>query len=364
MAQDIILFAGNSHLEFARGIAHQLGVPLHEPDESDRRGPTIKWFSNGNVLVDPKINVRGKHVFVIQTQASGRALLGKDAAGNDLFGMNLSVSDMIMELYWMVHALTSAGARVTVVMPYMPYIRSDKLDHPRSSIGARIFADLLTTVGAKGILLMEPHFQQIHGFFDQLRIKVDTLNMKPIFGYEILSTSERGRTVFVAPDIGEAKHLGPFVSMLKFGIAIINKDRTADDEHAVAQQMVGEVGGRDTWVVDDEAMSLGTLIEAADVCQAKGAHSLRAAIAHPVLTSLNGLRRVQEHPLIQELLVTDTIPVPPEKRILIPKLRIRSVVPEFARSIAVLAASPDDDNSLDAYKESLYQPIHDLLGRM
>ena len=73
--KDFLLFAGNSHLGFARAIARQLGVVLHEPDESDRRGPTIKWFSNGNVLVDPKINVRGKHCFVIQTQAPGRALI-------------------------------------------------------------------------------------------------------------------------------------------------------------------------------------------------------------------------------------------------------------------------------------------------
>lgn len=359
MSKKFMLFAGNSHLEFARAIALELGVPLHEPDESDKRGPMIKWFSNGNVLIDIKCNVRGKHVFVIQTQAPGRALLGKDASGADVFGPELSVSDMIMELWWIVHTLACAGARVTVVMPYMPYIRSDKQDHPRASIGARIFADILTNVGARGLLLMEPHFMQIHGFFDQLRIKVDTLNMKPIFGLEILRADE-GKTVFVAPDIGEAKHLGPFVSMLGLPIAIINKDRKADDEQASAEQLVGTVDGLNCWVVDDETMSCGTLIEAADFCQKRGARTLRAAIAHPILSSPEGLRQVQAHPLIAELLVTDTIPVPPEKRV--PKLRIRSVVPEFARAIRILAASPqDEDNSLDAFKESLYQPINDLV---
>lgn len=365
MSQDFLLFAGNSHPEFARALAKKLGVPLHEPDQKDRRGPTIKWFSNGNVLVDIKCNVRGKRVFVVQTQAPGRALIGKTPEGADILGQNLSVSDMIMELYFMVHALTCAGANVTVVVPYMPYIRSDKQDHPRASIGARIFADLLTSVGARGILLMEPHFQQIHGFFDQKVLKVDTLNMKPIFGYEVLATSDRHRTVFVAPDIGEAKHLGPFVSMLKFGLAVINKERFGDDENAQAQQLVGSVEGRDCVVIDDETMSCKTLLEAADFCHRMGARSMRGFIAHPVLTSLDGLRKVQAHPLITELQVTDSIPVPEEKRVLIPKLRIRSVVPEFATAISILAAPPSDDdsNSLDGYKESLYRPINDLLAR-
>lgn len=93
----------------------------------------------------------------------------------------------------------------------------------------------------------------------------------------------------------------------------------------------------------------------------KGAASLRAAICHPVLTSAEGLRRVEQHPLIKELLVTDTIPVPPEKRI--SKLRVRSVAPEFARAIEILAARPGEDNSLDAFKESLYTPINDLMKR-
>ncbi|KKR07293.1 MAG: Ribose-phosphate pyrophosphokinase [Parcubacteria group bacterium GW2011_GWC2_39_14] len=360
---DFMLFAGNSHLEFARGIARCLNVPLHEPDEKGDRGPMIKWFSNGNVLVDVKCDVRGKQVFVIQTQAPGRALIGKNTDGTDIFGTALSVSDMIMELYWLVDTLTCAGASVRVVMPYMPYIRSDKMDHPRSSIGARIFADLLTAAGACGLLILEPHFQQIHGFFDRKKIKVDTLNMKPIFGYEILATTDRTRTVFVAPDIGEAKHLGPFVSMLGFPIAIINKDRAEDNETAQAQQLVGNVEGRDCVVIDDETMSCGTLIEAADFCQANGARSLRAAIAHPVLTSLDGLRKVQAHPLITELQVLDGIPISAEKLSICPKLRVHSVTREVAHAISILAAPPGEGHSLEAYKQSLYDPLNDLLAR-
>jgi len=363
MAQDFMLFAGNSHLAFARAVARELDVPLHEPDESDERGPTIKWFSNGNGFVDIKCDVRDRLVFVIQTQATGRALIGKNPDGSDRFGPALSVSDMIMELYWLVDTLTCAGAIVKVVMPYMPYIRSDKLDHPRASIGAKIFADQLTAAGARGILLLEPHFPQIHGFFDRHRIAVDTLNMKPIFGYEILATSDRARTTFVAPDIGEAKHLGPFVSMLRFPIAIINKDRPGDDEKARAQQMTGSVEGRDCWVIDDETMSCGTLLEAANFCLANGARSLRAAIAHPVLTSMDGLRKVQEHPLISELHVLDGIPVSPEKLAICPKLRVRSVAREFAGALRILAAPAGEGHSMEAYRGTLYQPLNDLLAR-
>ncbi len=355
MSKPYMLFAGNSHLSFARQLAMQLGVELHEPDESDGKGPQIKWFTNGNVHVDIKCNVRGRHCFVVQTQSPGRALIGKDDSGADIFGPELSVSDMVLELFWLVDALKTSGARVTVIMPYMPYIRSDKKDHARNSIGAKLFADLIASCGADGVLLMEPHFQQIHGFFPRGRVKVDTLNMKPIFATEIIRQG-LGVTL-VAPDIGEAKHLGPFADMLGVPVAIINKGRARDDETAKAQHLVGEVEGRDLWVIDDETMSCGTLIEAANFCQTRGAQSMKAAIAHPVLSVPGGIQLVQEHPLISELVVTDTIPVPEVNRI--PKMRIVSVVPYFADAIRILS-SREDGNSLDAFKQGLYAEMKRL----
>ena len=356
MAGKLMLFAGNSHLSFARRLAKTLGVSLHEPDESDHKGPMIKWFTNGNCQVDIKCNVRGAHCFVVQTQAFGRALIGKDPQGRDVFGTNLSVSDMIMEMFLLVDALKTAGAKVTVVMPYMPYIRSDKKDHARNSIGAKLLADLLAEAGADGVLLMEPHFDQIHGFFKRGVVKVDALNMKPIFAMEIMKQTGL-HAIMVAPDIGEAKHLGPFAHNLGLDVAIINKDRKRDNEEVAAQHMVGDVVGRDTVVIDDETMSCSTLLMAADFCQKEGAASMLAAIAHPVLSVPAGIQKVQVHPLIRELVVSDTIPILPSN--LIPKLRVVSVVPHFAEAIRILASS-GDNNSLDAYKQGLYAQMNTM----
>jgi len=356
MAGKLRLFAGNSHLTFARQLARTLKVPLHEPDESDKKGPEIKWFTNGNCQVDIKLNVRGSHCFVVQTQAFGRALIGKDPQGRDLFGVNLSVSDMIMETFLLVDALKTAGAKVTVVMPYMPYIRSDKKDHARNSIGAKLFADLLAEAGADGVLLMEPHFDQIHGFFKRGVVKVDALNMKPIFAMDILRRSGLN-AIMVAPDIGEAKHLGPFADNLGLDVAIINKSRPRDNETVVVQQMIGDVSGRETQMIDDETMSCSTLIMAADFCQKEGALSMSAAIAHPVLSVPEGIQKVQAHSLIRELVVSDTIPIPVEN--MIPKIRVVSVVPHFAEAIRILA-SDGEDNSLDAYKQQLYAEMNVL----
>jgi ribose-phosphate pyrophosphokinase len=358
MAGKMRLFAGNSHLAFARKLALELGVPLHEPDESDSKGPMIKWFSNGNCQVSINTNVRDSHCFVVQTQAFGRALLRKDEQGRDVFGVNLSVSDMIMETLLLCDALREAGARVTVVMPYMPYIRSDKKDHARNSIGAQLLMDLLAEAGASRLLIMEPHFDQIHGFSKRGILKVETLNMKPIFAMEILRRSGL-EAIMVAPDIGEAKHLAPFARNLGLDAAIINKDRPRDDEEVIAQQMIGNVLGRHTQMIDDETMSCSTLLMAADFCQEEGALSMDAAIAHPVLSVPEGIQKVQAHPLIRELLVTDTIPIAPKNQI--PKLRVVSVVPHFAEAMRRMASTDDEDNSVDAYKVSLYAKMDALL---
>lgn len=359
MAGKMRLFAGNSHLAFARKLAQELGVPLHEPDESDHKGPMIRWFSNQNCQVDIKTSVRGSHCFVVQTQAPGRVLLRKDAEGRDVFGDHLRVSDMLMETFLLCDALREADAeRVTVVMPYLPYIRSDKKDHARNSIGAQLLMDLLAEAGASRLLIMEPHFDQIHGFTKRGVLKVEALNMKPIFAMEILRRSGL-EAIMVAPDIGEAKHLAPFARNLGLGVAIINKDRPRDDEEVLAQQMIGNVLGRHTQVIDDETMSCSTLLMAADFCQEEGALSMDAAIAHPVLSVPKGIQKVQAHPLIRELLVTDTIPIALENQI--PKLRVVSVVTHFAEAMRRMASTDDEDNSIDAYKVSLYEQMTALL---
>ena len=159
---NIKLFAGNSHPEFAKKIATIMGVELHLPEERDVRGAQVMWFKNENVMIDVKKAVRDSICFVLQTQAH-------------------PVSDNIIELLWMIGTLKSAGAKkVIAVIPYLPYSRSDKKDHHRSSLGAKFMATLLIAIGVDGILIMDPHFAQIHSCFEPA-VKLDVLEAKPFF---------------------------------------------------------------------------------------------------------------------------------------------------------------------------------------
>ena len=359
METDMMLFAGNSHLQFARDVARHLGLPLYEPCLADAHGPQIKWFSNGNCLVDVKVHVRNKDCFVIQTQSREHALVGKDASGADKFGIELSVSDMIMELIMLVDALKSSrAARITVVMPYMPYIRSDKLDHPRVSIGARVMATLLQAAGADGMLIMDPHFAQIHGFFPNT-FKVDVLKAKPIFARYFLGDPELSDYALVAPDVNESKHSGPMASLLGLLMAIIDKRREDDSEKAIPVALIGaeNVRGKKAIMFDDELASGGTVIEGAEFVAGYGVKGVIPAPTHPILSSMDGVRRLAESPQIVKLVTTDTVPINAEKRRLLgQKLHVISVAPNFAEAIRIIHA----DEDLEVYKKSLYDGLKEL----
>ncbi len=245
----IKLFAGNSHIDFAKKIAMIMGVELHLPDERDARGPQIKWFKNGNVFVDLKKAVRGSICFVLQTQAP-------------------PVSDNIIELLWLIETLKSAGAdKVIAVVPYMPYSRSDKKDHHRSSLGAKFMANHLIAAGVDGILIMDPHFAQIHLCFEP-EVKLDVLEAKPFFLRDIRSRYDLTEWIVGAPDINEAKHCAPVATELGLDIAIIDKRRKDDSEKAKSERMIGVVKGKKVLLFDDEVASGGTLVEAANFfCQ-------------------------------------------------------------------------------------------------
>ena len=359
METDMMLFAGNSHLQFARDVARHLGLPLYEPCLADSHGPQIKWFSNGNCLVDVKVHVRNKHCFVIQTQARERALVGKDASGADKFGIELSVSDMILELIMLIDALKSSrAARITVVMPYMPYIRSDKLDHPRVSIGARVMATMLQAAGADSMLLMDPHFAQIHGFFPNT-FKVDVLKAKPILARCFLADPHLADYVIVAPDVNESKHSGPMASLLGLLMAIIDKRREDDSEKAIPVALIGEenVQGKTALMFDDEAASGGTIIEGAEFLKRYGVRGVVPVPTHPILSSMDGVRNLAESEQIVKIVTTDTVPISQEKRrILGNKLHVISVASNFAEAIRIIHA----DEDLEAYKKSLYDGLKEL----
>jgi ribose-phosphate pyrophosphokinase len=300
---EIRLIAGTSHPELATEIAAHLGVALAETE--------VIRFGNENILFQCKENVRESDVFVIQTSSP-------------------PVSDHIIELLIAIDALKHASARrITAVLPYFPYARSDKKDRPRISITARLMADLLEAAGADRVLTMNLHSPQVQGFF---RIPVDHLNATPIVCNHLRDTSNLGDAVLVASDVGEAKDLAEYANRLKLPMAIIDKRRHDDSESPVAVGLIGDVAGKAALIIDDEIASGGTMIEAARFLRRSGATRIAAAAVHPVLSG-RAVERLRDSP-IERLIVTNTIPVPPAKRD--GRIEVVSVAALFADAIRAI----------------------------
>ncbi|AWV89133.1 ribose-phosphate diphosphokinase [Bradymonas sediminis] len=294
------IFSGSSHPVFANAICDYLGLEL-------AKSHTVT-FSNENLLVQIDENVRGGDVFVVQTSCP-------------------PVHTHLVETLIMIDALRSASAsRITAVIPYFPYIRSDKKDRPRISIAARLMADLFETAGADRVLTMDLHTAQSQGFF---RMPCDQLQGAGPLS-ERLREEREDNWVLVAADAGEAKDVGRFANLLDLPMAIIDKRRDGDDDRARAVNLIGDVKGRVAVVIDDEIASGGTLIEAATFLKQHGATKVMAAATHPVFSS-NAVQRINNAP-IDKVLVTDTIPLPTD--VTSDKIEVVSVAPMFAEAIA------------------------------
>ncbi len=299
MNNDLKVFAGSSHPEFAQAICEYL--------ELDLGSSHTVHFSNENMLVQIEENVRGCDVFVVQTSAS-------------------PVHEHLFELLLTIDALRSASARrVTAVMPYIPYIRSDKKDRPRISIAARLVADLLKTSGADRVLTMDLHSPQSQGFF---QMPVDQLlGAGPLC--ERLRREDRDDWVLVAADAGEAKDLGRFANRLDLPMAIVDKRREGDDEKPKAVSLIGDVDGKVAVVIDDEIASGGTLVEAAEFLKKHGARRVLASATHPIF-SANAAERIDEA-FLEKVIVTDTVPLRDDQQS--EKVEVISVAPLFAEAI-------------------------------
>lgn len=302
MTPRVKLVAGNSHPAFAREISDCLGIPLSET--------LFKRFGNENLMFQCLENVREQDVFVIQTSTP-------------------PLSDHIIELLIMIDALRHASAsRITVVLPYFPYARSDKKDRPRISITARLMADLLETAGAHRVLTMNLHSPQVQGFF---RIPVDQLNATPMLCDYLRESTALHDHVLVASDVGEAKDLQSYAERLGLPVAIVDKRRDDDSERPRAVALIGQVKGRNALIIDDEVASGGTLEEAANFLMSQGAARVEAAAVHPVLSG-SALARLTESP-IERLVVTNSIPVPDSPDFPIHQV---SVAPLFAKAIEAI----------------------------
>jgi ribose-phosphate pyrophosphokinase len=296
----IKVIGGSSHPQLARDICAALGIePCHT---------SVKRFSNENLLVRIEENVREADVFVIQTSCP-------------------PVSDGILELLITIDALKHASAgRITAVLPYFPYARSDKKDKPRISITARLMADLIQAAGAHRVLTMNLHSPQVQGFF---RIPADQLQASPILCDELRAGRDLSKCVLVAGDVGESKDVGHYAARLDLPIAIVDKRRYGDDEAAKAVNLIGDVKGKTAIIIDDEVASGGTLVEAARFVLDRGAAAVEACVVHPVLSG-KAVERIEQSPL-SRLLTTDTLPIPASKAS--PKVSVASVAPLFADAI-------------------------------
>lgn len=294
------IFTGSAHPTFAQDICNFMAMELSQVE-------TVH-FSNENMLVQLLDNVRESDVFVIQSSCP-------------------PVSDNILETFLLLDALKhSSAARVTAVLPYFPYVRSDKKDQPRISIAAKLMANLHQTAGANRFLTMDLHSPQIQGFFD---VPVDQLLATDVL-CDYFKKRDLTDFVIVAADVGEAKHLGRYANRLNLPMAIIDKRRLGNTDTVVPTHLIGDVKGLNALIIDDEVASAGTLVKAAEFLKEHGANSVTAAVVHPVLSG-TAIEKINNSPL-DELIITNTIPIR-EKAKQCSKITVLSVAPLFAKAI-------------------------------
>jgi ribose-phosphate pyrophosphokinase len=297
---ELILFTGNSNLELANAVARHMGVQLGAAE--------VRTFSDGEILVEIDENVRGGDVFVLQSICT---------PGND----------NLMQLLLMLDALKRASAkRITAVMPYYGYARQDRKVAPRVPISAKLIADLVTTAGASRVLTMDLHAGQIQGFFN---IPVDNLYATPVLLPYISERVAGDELAVVSPDAGGVERARAVAKRLDAGLAIIDKRRPGPNEVA-EMRIIGDVEGRSAIVVDDIVDTAGTIATAAAALRKAGARRVIACCTHGVLSgpAIERLRNSE----IEELVVTDTIPVRPEAQ-KSGKVNVRSVAHLLAEAI-------------------------------
>lgn len=290
--RDLSIFSGTAHPELSQAVCRYLGVPLGKAE--------VVKFSNENIFPKINQNVREHDVFIIQPTYP-------------------DVSDSILELLIMIDALKRASAsRITAVVPYFSYARSDKKDQPRVPITARLIADMLQTAGANRLLTIDLHAGQVQGFFN---IPVDELTaMQPllrdyVIGMELIDP------VVVAGDLGFAKRARNFADMIGASVAFVEKRRLGNNSRSESLGVIGDVRGKSAIVIDDEIDTAGSIVGAAEIVAKAGARVVYAACTHALLTG-PAVERLRSSS-IQELIVTDTVGQPMSKRL--PNVTVLSV---------------------------------------
>ncbi len=300
---DVRIFSGRSNLELAQKIADQLSVPLEQA--------RFSRFSNDNMYVQLGSSVRGRIVYIVQSLVP-------------------PVSDHLVELLMMLDIAKSASAKeVHAIIPYFSYARSDKKDAPRISITARLVADLLATAGATHIMTMQLHSAQVHGFFS---MPADPLTARGLFASHLLSRKfTAADTVVVAPDVGGAKSSARLARMLALPVASAHKTRVSDKKVEIGGLIGRQVKGfRRALVHDDEIATGGTVIKLCELLIDNGIEEILLLVTHGLFLG-SALEKISAMPQIQEIVTTDTVPLPQGKKL--SNITVLSTASVFAGAI-------------------------------
>ena len=280
--EDLRVFTGNAHPAIAQDICSYLGINLGQCQ--------VFKFSNDNTFVRFQENIRERDIFLVQP-------------------ISVPVNDHLMELFIMIDAAKRASAgRITAVVPYYAYARSDKKDQPRVPITARLVADFMSVAGADRLLTVDLHAGQIQGFFN---IPVDELSAVPMLSRHF-KERKFPNLVVTATDVGGSKRARNMARLLDSPIAIVEKQRIGNTERAEALNVIGDVNGKTVLIVDDEVLTGSTVVTAAEALKDHGADDIYCCVTHPVLSG-KASKLLEDSP-IREIVVTDTLPIPDKKK--------------------------------------------------
>jgi ribose-phosphate pyrophosphokinase len=299
VTDELKIFTGNAHRDLAQAVCQYLDIPVGQAE--------VFKFANDNTFVRILENIRQRDVFIVQPTCA-------------------PVNDNLMELLIMIDACKRASAgRITAVVPYYGYGRTDKKDQPRVPITARLVADLLTAAGADRLLTVDLHAGQIQGFFN---IPVDELTALPILT-DYFKAQEISDLVVVAVDVGISKRARDVAERLSAPLAIIEKRRMGNDDRTETLNVIGDVQGKVALLFDDEIATGATMVDAAKALAGRGVTEVYGCVTHPVLCG-HGPQLIAKSNF-QEVVVTDTIPLPQEKRN--GKFTVLSVAPLLGEAI-------------------------------
>jgi ribose-phosphate pyrophosphokinase len=296
---ELKVFTGNAHPALAKAVCDYLGIPLGKME--------VTQFSNENIFVRILENVRARDCFIIQP-------------------FSTPVNQNLVELFIILDAFWRASAgRITAVVPYYGYSRTDKKDQPRVPITARLLADLIGTSGANRFLTVDLHAGQIQGFFS---MPVDELTALPLLAQYILRKNLSG-VVAVATDVGGSKRARDMANRIGSSLAIIEKRRIGNVDVSETLNIIGEVEGKTALIVDDEIDTGGSIVNAVKALLEAGAREVYACATHPIFSG-KAIERITASP-IKEVIVTETVPVPPQKKL--DKITVLPIAPLLGEAI-------------------------------